>query len=89
MAYLAAVMVSRRILPLLNRTLAPDEARRDMIATAMRFALRFLPLLMPVLAYGFTALGEEVTRSVFGSGDVIAFVKVFLFLAARILVAEF
>ena len=46
-------------------------------------------LLLPLLAYGFTALGESITRSVFGSGAVIAFGKrVFLFLAARVFVTR-
>jgi len=44
----------------------------------------FLPLLMPLLSYAFTGIGETLTRSIFGSGVVIAFGKrVFLFLAIR------
>ena len=44
----------------------------------------FLPLLIPLLAYAFTGIGETLTRSIFGSGAVIAFGKrVFLFLAIR------
>ena len=44
----------------------------------------FLPLLLPLFAYGFTAIGEQVARSLFGSGAVIAFGKrLFLFLALR------
>ena len=39
---------------------------------------------MPLLAYVFTGIGETLTRSIFGSGAVIAFGKrVFLFLAIR------
>ena len=39
---------------------------------------------MPLLAYAFTGIGETLTRSIFGSGAVIAFGKrVFLFLAIR------
>ena len=39
------------------------------------FILMFLPLLMPLLAYAFTGIGETLTRSIFGSGAVIAFGK--------------
>jgi small-conductance mechanosensitive channel len=64
-------------------------AKAGPLANARRFALRFVPLLLPLIAYGLTALGEEVTRATFGSGEVIAFGKrVFIFLAARIFVRE-
>ena len=88
LAVFGAVYASRRIAPLALRMLDPGD-KDTIIATALRFALRFLPLLMPLLAYGFTAAGEEVTRSLFGSGDVIAFGKrVFFFLAARLFVQQ-
>jgi len=46
-------------------------------------------LLLPLIAYGLTALGEGFTRQMFGAGDVIAFGKrVFIFVAARVLVRE-
>jgi small-conductance mechanosensitive channel len=49
----------------------------------------FLPLLLPLLAYILTAIGEQVTRSAFDSGAVIGFGKrIFIFLAARILVRD-
>ena len=38
-------------------------------------ARRGVPLTLPLLAYAFTALGEEIVRSLFGSGAVIAFGK--------------
>ncbi len=86
-AFVLAWAVNRRLGPALARFLAPPEDGRSILAQARRFALIFLPLLLPLLAYGFTALGEQVTRSVFGSGAVIAFGKrLFLFLAARALV---
>jgi len=57
------------------------------IAQIRRFGLIFLPLLLPILAYAFLAGGEQITRSIFGSGAVIAFGKrIFIFLAVRILV---
>lgn len=87
-AYLTATYATRRSTPLLARLLDP-AGKTNLLATLRRNALRFLPLLMPVLAYGLTAGGEEVTRSIFGSGEVIAFGKrVFLFLAARIFVQQ-
>ncbi len=88
-AFVLAVLVSRRLQPYLARVITPAEGTGTLLSKARRFALTLLPLLMPVLAYGFTAAGEEVTRSVFGSGDVIAFGKrLFLLLAARIVVRD-
>ena len=86
-AYLVALVFSRKLKPMLRRWLAPPEDQEHAIARARRFILVFVPLLLPLLAYAFTGMGENITRSIFGSGDVIAFGKrVFLFLAARILV---
>ncbi len=83
-AYLIARLADGRLSPLLGRLLTPPEGKTGLIATSRLFALRFLPLMLPLLAYALTAGGETVTRSLFGSGEVIAFGKrVFLFLAAR------
>lgn len=87
-----AVILSRlataRVLPVLMRFLDPGE-KTGHLANLRRFALRFLPLFLPLFAYGLTAMGEEATRAAFGSGEVIAFGKrVFIFLAARIFVRE-
>jgi potassium-dependent mechanosensitive channel len=88
-AFIAAGLASRRLMPILIRLITPPEGRVSILANARRFALTLLPLVMPLLAYAFTAAGEGVTRSLFGSGDVIAFGKrVFLLLAARILVRD-
>lgn len=88
LAYLAARIIAARLGPVLRRLLAPG-GKTGLLPTLRGFALRFVALVLPVLAYGLTAMGEEVTRSLFGSGDVIAFGKrVFLFLAARIFVRE-
>ncbi len=88
LAYFAARFATRRVTPMLVRVLNPGD-KDTLIATARRFAQRFLPLLMPLLAYGLTAGGEEITRSIFGSGDVIGFGKrLFIFLAARIFVHQ-
>lgn len=86
-AYLAALVFSRKLKPLLRTWLTPPEGQDHSIARARRFLMLFVPLLLPLLAYGFTGMAENITRSVFGSGEVIAFGKrVFLFLAVRILV---
>lgn len=83
-AYLLAVYASRKISPMLKRLLTPPESQGNIIATSRRFVLIFLPLLLPLFAYGLTGIGETITRSIFGSGAVIAFGKrVFLFLAIR------
>lgn len=89
LAYFAAVLVTRRLRPLVTRLLTPSEAQDNPIAKIRRFVLIFVPLLLPVLAYMFTGIGETVVRSIFDSGAVIAFGKrVFLFIAARILVRD-
>lgn len=83
-AYVLAVIVSKALSPRLTNLLTPAEDSGNIVSKARRFTLIFLPLLLPLLAYAFTALGEQVTRSLFGSGAVIAFGKrVFLFLAIR------
>lgn len=83
-AYLAAVVLTRKLKPVITKLLTPDEENMSYLARARRFVLLFLPLLLPLLAFGLTAVGEQVTRSLFGSGAVIAFGKrVFLFLAVR------
>lgn len=88
-AWLLAVMITRRLRPAVARLLTPPAGQDTMIASTRRFVLMFLPLLMPLLAYGLTGMGEGVTRQIFGSGDVIAFGKrLFLVLAARLFVRE-
>ena len=86
-AFGLAWYISRRLNVVFTRILTPPEGAEGIIASVRRFVLQFLPLLLPLLAYAFTAAGEQVVRSLFDSGAVIAFGKrVFLFLAARILV---
>ncbi len=88
-AYIVALVVARKIRPVLTQILTPPEDQDNVFATARRFVLAFVPLVLPLLAYMFTAVGEGVVRSLFDSGAVIAFGKrVFMFLAARILVRE-
>ncbi|MBA4325154.1 MAG: mechanosensitive ion channel protein MscS [Rhodobacter sp.] len=89
LAYIVARLLARRFSPAIERTLTPRPEAAHVIARLRRFALQFLPLLLPLLAYALTAVGEGLTRATFGSGDVIAFGKrVFLFLAALELVRK-
>ncbi|MEP3344944.1 MAG: mechanosensitive ion channel domain-containing protein [Litoreibacter sp.] len=86
-AFGLAWFLNRRLNKVFLRVLTPPEEAVGLVSTVRRFVLQFLPLLLPLLAYVFTAAGEQVVRSLFDSGAVIAFGKrVFLFLAARILV---
>ncbi|MEM1063938.1 MAG: mechanosensitive ion channel domain-containing protein [Pseudomonadota bacterium] len=82
-AFVLAWLVSRRLRPALRRVLEPEQGATNALAQARRFTVRCLPLALPLLAYAFTAIGEEIVRSLFGSGAVIAFGKrIFLLLAA-------
>lgn len=88
-AYFLAVLASARLTPVLSGLLTPAPGQASLLSAARRFVLRFLPLMLPVLAYGLTGIGEGIVRSLFDSGAVIAFGKrAFLFLAARVLVRD-
>ncbi|MGX9356279.1 mechanosensitive ion channel family protein [Roseobacteraceae bacterium S113] len=88
-AWVVAVYASRKLQPLLVRLLTPEDGNLGMLAKARIFVRQFLPLLLPLLAFVFTAIGEQVVRSIFESGAVIAFGKrVFLFIAVRALVRD-
>ena len=83
-AYLLARLVNRIVTPKIAGVLTPEATSRSVFSLARRFALQFLPLLLPLMAYVFTALGEAAVTAMFGAGPVIAFGKrVFLFLAIR------
>jgi len=87
-AYVLARYLAGKLMPKVSRFLTPkDDEAKGVLVEARRFAVLFLPLGLPLLAYVLTGLGEGVTRSIFGSGAVIAFGKrVFLLLAVRALV---
>lgn len=88
-AWFAARYANKRLQPLLSRLLTPEEGNDSYLAKARLFVRQFLPLLLPLLAFTFTAMGEGVVRSLFESGAVIAFGKrVFLFIAVRALVRD-
>ena len=83
-SYLLARLVNRIFAPKLANLLAPADDNIGIFAKARRFVLQFLPLILPLLAYVFTAMGEAVVTAMFGAGPVIGFGKrVFLFLAIR------
>ena len=87
-AYLLAVLITRRLRPALHSLIDPGETQ-NLFTSARLFVLQFLPLILPLLAFAFTGIGEQVVRSIFDSGAVIAFGKrLFLFLAVRIFVRE-
>lgn len=89
LAFLTAWLLTRKLRPWLEKILTPAEGRVSVLANIRRFLLVFVPLLLPLLAYAFTGIGEQLTRAIFNSGAVIAFGKrVFLLLAARVLVRE-
>ena len=66
-AYFLALILNRIITPKLSRLLLPEADSTTLLSKGRRFILMFLPLLLPLFAYGFTAIGEQVTRSLFGS----------------------
>ena len=63
-AFVLAVFANKRLSVLLERYLTPPEGQTSVLARMRRFALGFLPLLLPMLAYAFTAIGETVLSSV-------------------------
>ena len=88
-AYLAAVVFSRKLKSVLTGLLTPPDGKLTLLSRARLFILQFLPLLLPLLAYVFIGMSEGITRSIFGTGEVIAFGKrLFLVLAAYILVRD-
>ncbi len=87
-AYVLALLISRRLRPALARVIDPGETQ-NILTKPRNFVLQFLPLITPLLAYALTGVGESIVRSLFDSGAVIAFGKrLFLFLAARALVRD-
>ncbi len=86
-AFIVAWIVTKWLSPRLMKLLGPDPEDQGLWAKLRRFGLLFIPLLLPLLAYCFTAAGVQVTKSVFGTGAVIAFGnRIFIFIAARLLV---
>ncbi|MEC7962488.1 MAG: mechanosensitive ion channel domain-containing protein [Pseudomonadota bacterium] len=87
-AWFAARFANKRLHPFLKKWLSP-EASTGYLDKARLFLRQFLPLLLPLLAYVFTGIGESVVRSLFDSGAVIAFGKrLFLFIAVRAMVRD-
>jgi small-conductance mechanosensitive channel len=89
LSWLLAYLVARRLGIRIALVLAPPTGAEGVFAISRRFALRFLPLMLPLMAYGFTAIGEGLTRSAFDTGEIIAFGKrLFLFFAAQVFVSR-
>ena len=59
-AYILAVIITRRFNPIIAALIAPAEEADNPIATARRFVLQFMPLILPLLAYALTGIGEFV-----------------------------
>jgi small-conductance mechanosensitive channel len=89
LAYFTARFAARRLEPLLKKGLTPAEKQTNIIARSRRFVLLFVPLILPLLAYVFAAVGEQISIAAFGSSLIIGFGKrLFMLLAARILVEK-
>jgi small-conductance mechanosensitive channel len=88
-AYLLAVYVARYLTKFLTKTLTPKEGSKSMLSEILNFVLLFLPLLLPGLAYVFLGIGEQITLSTLGAGEVIGFGKrLFILLGAYTLVHQ-
>lgn len=89
LAFALAWFARRAMTPIALRILTPGDERTDWLSATRRLLIALLPLLLPVLAYAFTALGEQATRAAFGADAVIAFGKrLFLAIAAWIFVTK-
>ena len=81
-AHFPAVILTRKTNPIIAAFLAQSDQTTLPIVKAGRLAIYFMPLKLPLLTYALTGIKQIVTRSIFGSGTVIAFEKrVVLFLA--------
>jgi len=88
LAWILAGLITRKLRPMLARLIDPGE-KQNLFTAPRLFLLPFLALIMPLLAYVLTGIGESIIRSIFDSGAVIAFGKrVFMFMAARALVRD-
>ena len=56
-AYILASLLARRLTPGIEKALTPKPESTHTLARLRRFALLFLPLLLPLLAYALTAVG--------------------------------
>lgn len=83
-AWLGALLLSRLVVRPAADRLRPPDGAAGLLAALRRFLVALRPLALPLLAYALAAAGEALTRTLFGTGAVIAFgQRVFLFLAAR------
>jgi hypothetical protein len=84
LAYLLARTLAPRLSLALDTGIEGLAVRLGRFGDLLRFAKRLLPLMLPLIAFGLAAAGEQATRAAFGAGEVIAFgSRVFIFLAVR------
>lgn len=87
--YLLAKFLARLLVPRLTKLLTFGEGRFAALKPVGDFLIDFLPLLMPLLAFGMIGVGELVASGVFGSAAVLAFGKrIFIFVAVRTIVRD-
>lgn len=87
--FLAAYFARKYLSKILEPLLSPDQDNRSLLATLRRFLHQFLPLLLPILAYVFLGLSEQVAKITFGAGEVLGFGKrIFMMLGTWIFVQK-
>jgi small-conductance mechanosensitive channel len=88
-AYGGAVYAKRYLDTFLERILTPKENSKSLFAEMLNFVRLFLPLLLPGLAYVFLGIGEQITLSTLGAGEVIGLGKrLFILLGTYVLVHQ-
>lgn len=87
--YALAIVASRWATPRIKRLLTFKPGTYPVILAVAAFVISALPLLTPLLAFGFLSGAEPVLAATLGSATVLAFGKrVFLFLAIRMFVTH-
>lgn len=89
LAFLLSRYLNKRFQPALANFLTGTEKNNPLVVKVKDFFRNFLPLLLPLVAYALTAIGEQALAATLGGTAVIALGKrLFLFLALRALVNE-
>jgi small-conductance mechanosensitive channel len=80
-----AVFLTRFLTPIITRFLQPKEGGEGYIYEMRLFAIKLLPLLLPVIAFVILATSESIFVAITGAGSILALGKrFFLFLAVYI-----
>tara|TARA_R110002124_G_scaffold5436_11_gene34971 strand:+ start:3726 stop:5021 length:1296 start_codon:yes stop_codon:yes gene_type:complete len=88
-AFIIALMMRKYLIKVLEPLLSPEPQNQSLFATIRRFIHQFLPLLLPILAYIFLGLSEQIAQSSFGASEVIGFGKrIFMLWGAWIFVQK-